>query len=99
VVVAGQIDVLPAQWRQIGQITRCRMITLPFEVIRQAGPCGMTCFDLGWSGSSEIGPASICYGCNRCRYRSFKCTIGQDRPVRRPSGRNNADIRTGVSES
>ena len=32
-VVAGQIDVLPAQWRQMGQIARCWMITLLFEVI------------------------------------------------------------------
>ena len=28
VVIAGKIDVLPAEWRQMGQITRCGMLPL-----------------------------------------------------------------------
>jgi DNA invertase Pin-like site-specific DNA recombinase len=46
---------------------------------RQARACGMTGGNLGWGGSSKFDPARICYGCNRCRYRSFKCTIDQKR--------------------
>ena len=33
VVIAGKIDVLPAEWRQMGQITRFRMLPLIAQVI------------------------------------------------------------------
>ena len=33
VIIAGKIDVLPAEWGQMGQITRCRMLPLIAQVI------------------------------------------------------------------
>ena len=32
-IIAGKIDVLPAEWRQMGQITGCRMMPLIAQVI------------------------------------------------------------------
>jgi len=33
VVISGEIDVLPAEWRQMSQITGCRMVPLITQVI------------------------------------------------------------------
>jgi len=55
VVVAGQIDVFPAQWRQMGQIARFRMVPLPLNVID--GSLQVRRVPQNYGGHDQIQPA------------------------------------------
>ena len=54
-VVAGQIDVLPAQWRQVRQIARYRMMALPSKMID--GSLQVRCVSWNDGGHDQVQPA------------------------------------------